>query len=165
MTIAPGAPIEADDITDLVDLPGCRAYASAAVSATVSGTLTLVPMGGESYDDTGSMHSTSSNTSRIVIPSTGRYHVVAQASFAANATSRRAVTVRLNAAGSNSGGTQIMLTSVQASASSGTTIQATDEINFNAGDYIEMFTVQVSGGPLNVDLGEFITFMAVRKLP
>ena len=139
----------------------CRAYSSAGVSATVNNTLTLVPFGAESYD-TASMHSTSSNTSRIIVPVAGNYHIIAQCGWAFNATGRRTITVRKNAAGVSGGGTQVMINTLNGSANSGTQFQVTDDLELLANDYLEMFALQQSTVTLDVASGETNTFMVVR---
>lgn len=138
----------------------CRAYATATTS-TVNSTLTLIPLGGESYDIPTTMHSTSSNTSRVIAPVNGCYHILAQVTWAANTTSRRLITVRKNAAGLAGGGTQVINTSV-APASSATQFQALDELELLASDYLEIFAFQASGGALDVTSGETNTFLIMR---
>lgn len=139
----------------------CRAYSSAGVTASANNTLVLVPLGAESYDIPTTMHSVSSNTSRITVPVAGCYHIVAQVTWAANVTGRRLVTVRKNAAGSSGGGTQVMNNSVGA-ATSTTQFQVADELELAANDYLEIFAFQASGGTLDIVAGETNTFMIVR---
>lgn len=151
--------------SDLVP-PGhtrCRAYSSAGVAATANNALTLVPLGAESYD-TATMHSTVTNTSRIVVPVAGCYHIIAQATWSANTTGRRAISVRKNAAGASGGGTQIIVGSWAATASSGPTYQCSDDLELAANDYVEFFTFQniSPSATLDVAAGETSTFMVVR---
>ncbi|GIF71914.1 hypothetical protein [Asanoa siamensis] len=170
MTIAAGADILATDVTALTTRiaalespPRCRAWSSAGVASSANNSLVLVPLDSESYDSA-SMHSTGTNNSRIVIPSAGTYKVLAQANWSANATGRRAISVRLNAAGSGSGGTEIMLASRAPAPASGTQLQVADELVFAQNDYIEMFTLQSSGGTLTVGGGQYATWLLARKV-
>ena len=140
----------------------CRAYSSAGVAATVNNTLTLVPFASESYDSVPAMHDTGVNPSRITVPVSGSYHIIAQCGWAANTVGRRVVAVRKNAAGAAAGGTQIMIVSQAPTPGSGAQIQVTDEIVLAAGEYVEMFALQQSTVALDVTSGETNTFMVVR---
>lgn len=64
---------------------GCFAYASSGQSITSS--LTAVTFNSESYD-TDSYHDTSSNTSRMTVPSTGYYRVIGLVTTDGNAAAR-----------------------------------------------------------------------------
>lgn len=141
-------------------LARCRAYATAVASCT-NNTLTLVPLGGESYDSA-TMHSTVSTTSRVSAPTNGCYNVLAQVSWAANATGRRVITIRKNAAGASGGGTQVAQVGIAASPASGTGVVAATDLMLNAGDYLEIFALQSSGGALDASSGEDSTFLSLR---
>jgi len=138
----------------------CRAYSSAGVPGTTNGATTLVPLGAETYDTAG-MHSTVINTSRITVPVSGAYLIIAQIAWATNASGRRGIFVRKNAGGNGGAGTQIMVTSQAASPMSGTTISVQDVLELASGDHVEMWAYQSSGVALDVSSGETNTFLTV----
>lgn len=137
-----------------------RAYATATTS-TANNTLTVVPLGGESYDS-GTMHSTGSQTSRVIAPVAGIYDLKVQVSWAANASGRRVATIRKNAAGSAAGGTQVAQVSIPTSPTSGTGVVLVTDIQLAANDYLEIFALQTSGGSLDVSSGEDSTYACLR---
>lgn len=138
-----------------IDPPGCSIYNSAAVSA-LNNTATILNANSENFDND-SMHSTSTNTSRITIQTAGRYLLSAQVGFAANATGNRQVGLYKNGVSvpgdelhDNGGGTN------------STGIGYTRTLVLAAGDYVEIAATQRSGGALNVTLTEFVAFFMTR---
>jgi len=101
----------------------------------------------EQYD-TSSFHSTVSNTSRITMPSTGKYLISGISSFEANGTGARflfyylngALTARIFCVGQQGSGTE-------------PGISFAHVISFNANDYIEFYAYQTSGVSLNYQSG------------
>lgn len=106
----------------------------------------LVNGGTEDYD-TDAMHDMSANGTRYVATYTGRYKLRANGTWASNATGTRAVWWEKNRAGT-SGGTRYGISEVGANGSSTTAQIAVDEIDLVAGDYMEVFVFQNSGGVL-----------------
>lgn len=86
--------VAAQDMIDIQYPPNCSAYNSTGQTIT-TGTVTALTFDSEQYD-TASMHSTSSNTSRITVPSAGKYQLVAQVLFDINSTGRRLFNFRKN---------------------------------------------------------------------
>lgn len=138
-----------------------RVYRSTALS-TSTGTAVLVGMDAETTDSPG-WHSTSSNTDRITPNLSGLYLVMAGASFAASATGYREVTLWRNGL------------SGQAIASIGRGIACTGSVSNNLAvsgvftangstDYFGLGVEQSSGGALNVNGGEFLTWLSVTFL-
>jgi hypothetical protein len=125
--------------------PSCRVFNSADISIP-NATNTAITFNSERWDN-GAMHSTSSNTSRITIPSGGggKYLFIARCTFAANATGTRGLFLRLN--GSTLFGEDF---ETSASASAGTRLETQALYNVAAGDYVEAIAYQDSGGALNV---------------
>ena len=133
---------------------GCQVYNSAAVSHSTSGTRQAMTYDTESWDLDGAatgFHSTSSNTSRITVPTglAGIYWITGACSFPANATGNvRMIGIRLNAGttyyaisdpwynGPTS--SQIVESSVSALA------------KLAAADYVELITNQDSGAAMNI---------------
>lgn len=136
----------------LLDPPTVNAYRNAALNAA-DNTQTLVSLDSEDYD-TASFHSTSTNPSRLNIPYDGRYRIIAWVGFDANSSGDRGIQVRKNAAGSSAGGTYLLDKVERAPSSSrNSRIGLTLETGLVAGDYIEMFALQTSGGTLAFDVG------------
>lgn len=129
---------------------GCQAYNNSNI-AIGNASFTLVTLNSESYDSS-SMHSTSSNTGRVVAPSAGYYLASAKVKFAYHATGLRAIVVNVNSGGAIGGGT-IIAYHAQMAISSGsfdTPFMIATPVYLNANDYVEMFVYQNSGGNLNL---------------
>lgn len=62
------------NLNQIASPPYCNLYATAATTMTTAGTVYAVAFDGE-VADTESMHSTSTNTSRITIVTAGLYHI------------------------------------------------------------------------------------------
>jgi hypothetical protein len=104
------------------------------------------------FYDSHSAHDNSTNNSRISAPESGLYDIRVSVEFEANATGSRRVNVRKNAAGNQASGTSLRFKVVNAVAGAGneTTVDLAFEAQLAAGDYIEVFCHQTSGGALNV---------------
>lgn len=139
--------LTAAELNDAFSPPRCRLTNSAAFVHNSTGNNLAVTFDTETHD-TGGMHSTSSNTSRITIPTggSGMYLLGGGVEFAANATGYRQVALRIN-------GTTVIAGS-RATSASGTvaTLLMTNCIYpLNAGDYVELTAFQNSGGNLNIN--------------
>ena len=140
---------------------GCRAFPSS--DQTISNnTGTTVNLGNETYDTDG-FHSTSTNTSRMTIPSgkNGYYLVIGKIGYFSNTTGARQVRLLKN-------GTIIEFNSA-ASAGAGaagnkTVYSSSAIINCAVGDYIEMAAYQDSGGNLNLDGSSDTTSLTIQFL-
>src|SRR5512139_267514 len=75
---------------------GCRVYNNAAINIA-NDTVTALTFNSERFDTNG-IHSTALNTGRLTCQTAGTYVITAHAAFAANATNRRQITIRLNGA-------------------------------------------------------------------
>jgi hypothetical protein len=125
--------------------PMCRIYNSGNLSIATA-TNTSLTFDSERYD-VGGCHSTSTNTSRLTVPTGGAgvYHIGGCAVFAATATGIRALWVLLNSStrivqkldAATSGGDQAMAVSC--------------DYKLAAGDYVELQVIQSSGGLLNIN--------------
>lgn len=147
----------------LLDQPRVSLYRSATLSLTTA-TWTQVTWDSESWD-TDTMHSTGSNTSRLVFTTAGRYWLNVAAWFDANATGSRGVNLTKNGAGSRSASNVVLSDAVLSAASIGETfVGVTVERAFAAGDYIELFVYQNSGGALNLQAGTNKTVLQARRL-
>lgn len=133
-----------DDLEYLArNRPHCRVYNSAAISLTHN-TDAALTFNSERYD-VGGCHSTASNTSRITIPAGegGKYLLTGHVEFASNATGDRQLSFRLN------GTTVLAAQRVGANGSSVTILSLSTVYALAAGDYVELWALQSSGGALN----------------
>ena len=124
---------------------GCSLYKTA--NQTIShDTITQVTFDAEAYDTDG-FHSTSTNTSRITIPTGkgGKYLFTFQTQWDLNGTGDRSIYYYKNGAN----GTAMVRYSI-VSGSYYTIQNASIVLDLVAGDYIEMYVLQSSGGNLNI---------------
>tara|TARA_R110000868_G_scaffold296804_1_gene557170 strand:+ start:227 stop:1078 length:852 start_codon:yes stop_codon:yes gene_type:complete len=138
---------------------GCLAVTTAASQSISNATFTAKSFPGTDVYDTDGFHDPATNNSRITIPTGlgGYYLVYGQVNWDANATGRRLLYIRKN-------GTAIYFVEGFASSAS---IYPTNTVsiidNFAAGDYLELFVYQNSGGSLNVLGDPAATFFGVKK--
>jgi hypothetical protein len=127
------------------DAPHARVYNSTSFSHTTSGNWLAVTFDSERYD-TGAMHSTASNTTRLTVPSGagGVYAIGGTVDFAANTTGQRGIGLWLN------GSTFLAKNVVDALASGGNQMSVYTEYLLAASDYVELLTYQSSGGALTI---------------
>lgn len=125
---------------------GARAYRNSAQNISHA-TLTAVEYNAETYD-TDSFHSTSTNTSRFTIPTGkgGYYALHVMLTYQENSTGIRDLRFYKN--GSE---LQMLRTAGQPGANALTGMFGTYVGNFAAGDYLECYAYQNSGGTLTVD--------------
>lgn len=133
---------------------GVGCYKSASTQSIANDTATAVTFDAEEFDTDG-FHSTSTNTSRITIPSgkDGKYLFLGVCEFASNSTGNRAIDFRKNGSIAQRGLRVMPVTD----SGDVTNISASAILNLVAGDYVEMFAFQKSGGNLNVDNGQTVT--------
>jgi len=137
---------------------GSRVYNSTTQSIS-NATNTKITFDTESYD-TNSYHSTTTNTSRFTIPTTGYYRLDAQISFDANATGSREISIWKN-------GGQIVdyRTGAATQASVPTTISCCAQVSATAGDYFEINIYQTSGGTRTTfSPGEQFNLFSIQSL-
>jgi hypothetical protein len=133
----------------------CFAYQGTTATTLTTAVAAALAMDAELFD-TSTMHSTSVNPSRITTPSTGYYKAIARVGFASNATGYRMVEIRLN-------GTSIAQTRVPAISGAATVVECTCEHPLAAGQYLEVWATQTSGGNLATALGYGITGLNVAR--
>ncbi len=124
---------------------------SSGQQAITDSTNTAVTFDQEEWD-TDNMHSTSSNTSRLVVPSGqgGHYLVMGQVAFDNNAVGHRNLKIRVNGSSSTwlAKSNQTMLGSTDCQ-----WLQVSKVIALSAGDYVELIAYQTSGTTLNIGIG------------
>jgi len=132
---------------------GCS-LENAAISIS-NNTDTIATFSGELYD-TDSMHSTSSNTSRITIPTGkgGYYEIRWSAIWASSTSGNRRIRLLKN-------GSSFEFGPIQTVAGVGLTMIANSSVvSTVAGDYWELQVFQDSGGALNIGQGGSLMFQA-----
>lgn len=136
-------------VRDVAQAQNCRANNSGAISVA-NASWTLVTFDSERFD-VDAMHNTSSNTGRFVAQRTGRYLFGCSIRWASNATGYRLLQARINSGGSGSGGTELAQCSNNPISGTYTQQTLSSYYTLTAGDYIEFFGFQTSGGALNIE--------------
>jgi hypothetical protein len=142
-----------DPIDFLMSPPRVHAYDNTGLSCA-DNTDTLLTLSGEQYD-TDTMHSTASNTSRIVFTTAGLYAVSCTIQFPNATYTASNIMVRLNAAGNAAGGTGLRTQNYQTAR----VPQMHFHRFFNAADYIEFWILQASGGSRTTVAGPLATYV------
>jgi hypothetical protein len=143
-------------IADSLSPPRCYAYQGTTATTLTTGAAAALPLDSELFDTPGTMHSLVTNTSRIVLPTSGYYRVIARVGFASNATGFRRVVIALN-------GTNIAETRVPAVSGAATVAECVAEWPAAAGQYFEMQAQQNSGGNLDTATGYPFTGLYVTR--
>lgn len=126
--------------------PQARVYNNAAIAITTA-TVTTLTLNSEDYDlgTVTEQHSTAAVTSRLTCRVPGLYQTSAHLEYAANAVGYRALGIFYN------GAATLALQRVPAVADGTVTaLSVSTGYRLAVGDYIEMVTLQSSGGNLNV---------------
>ena len=137
---------------------GASAYKASAQTIS-NNTQTAITWSNE-YFDTDAFHSTVTNTSRFTIPSgkDGKYLFTATARFVANSTGIRSWTYYKN------GSSAMQPGCMNAMSSGGSATVAVYATSLVAGDYIELFCFQTSGGNLDITADTDSTYITVTYL-
>lgn len=131
--------------------PRANVYHNATQSLGTSGTPAALAMNSE-YNDSASLHDNSTNNSRLTIPSgqDGWWLFSAYCEFAANATGQRKLYLQVN-------GTTVFASVVVDAAASGVTqLTVAGLVAVTAGQYVEVWASQNSGGALNVSASPYL---------
>ena len=108
------------------------------------------------------------NPSRLAVPTsqTGLYSIRGSVTFPTNGTGVRRIQIRKNAAGSATGGTLIGTTHIPTLTTSGaaTTVVLGRDAYLTAGDYVEVFVLQNSGGSLTTTTAEAYTSFSINRV-
>jgi hypothetical protein len=134
-----GLGVQAQDV-------GALAYDVSSTPAVQSETETFLTFDSEEWD-TANLHDPTVNPGRLTVPSAGKYLVVANVGFEANASGARNLYINVN-------GTAYTASQVYVNASthpsSETLLVATAIVSLNAGDYVTIGIGQNSGAPLSL---------------
>jgi hypothetical protein len=129
--------------------PRCYAYKTAS-GALADTTWDEINFGAEAYDSHAA-HDNVTNNSRLVAPESGLYTIKAHLTFATNANGIRGLDIRKNAAGVQTAGTDLAFVVIAGNGTTQSRLIASVDAQLTAGDYIEVFGYQGSGGALNVE--------------
>lgn len=124
---------------------GARVYNNAALTiATAS--WTALTFNAERWDTDG-FHSTTSNTSRLTVPAglSGVYAIFANVDWGVSTVGRRLLAIRLN------GSTELAIDGRITESGGNSSCMVATLYSLSAGDYIECYVYQGSGGNLNVN--------------
>jgi hypothetical protein len=139
---------------------GCLAFPSGNTTLS-NAAYTTINMNSETFDTDG-FHSTTTNTSRLTVPSgkDGYYHIIASGPFGANATGVRILNIRKN------GANLAKAYTAGATAAGGVSVTNHYIANLAVGDYIEVQAMQNSGGNLDLEGGAdgSDTYLAMYKV-
>lgn len=134
-----------DNLNFLYGAPSCRAYHNAA-QAIVTATETGLAFNSERFDND-TMHSTATNTDRITANTAGRYLLISNGQFAANATGYRQWDIAISV-GPAYVGMEILPV---VSAAAATVMNVATYYAAAVTNYFYTSVIQTSGGNLNVD--------------
>jgi hypothetical protein len=124
-------------------LPAARVYNSINFSLALNNTTYSVPFNSERFD-TDTIHSTGSNSERLTCKTDGIYYIWFGASFDANTTGFRQISIRLN-------GTIALVRQRQTAVNGDNTEMSISTIYaLTATDYVEARVLQTSGGALDL---------------
>jgi hypothetical protein len=148
--------------------PQCYAYLN-ATATTVSGTWLLVPLQAEMFDVVQSgdspSHDNTTNNSRIYFRTAGKYEVSGQVGFTVNTNGYRQAEVKINSGGVETGGTQVVQSGQSPTSTIVTAVPIVPvAVSVAAGDYVELFANQNSGGNLDLFAGSGRTFLRTRLI-
>lgn len=123
--------------------PGCRANRTTTQSISNNAS-TAVQLNAADSHDTGALHDTSTNNTRITVATAGIYLIQGQIDWAASTIGRRGSLIRLN------GATELAKQNLSADADD-PVVQVVTLYSLAASDYVELLAYQNSGGSLNLD--------------
>ena len=156
LTVAGGVPTWAAPAGTTPAFVGCSLYNSATISLS-NATITTLTWNTEKFD-TDSFHSTSSNTSRITIPSgkAGKYKVLFNGMYSGNSTGQRQAVIAKN-------GT-IIEKFFQSAVNEPTSGNGNTILDLTVGDYLEVQVYQSAGTTLSFDITDTFGFFQVQYL-
>ena len=131
-----------DNVTSLDTGYGCKLKTDTAQTLTTANDTPLT-FDAETFDDN-SLHSTSTNPSRITIPDAGRYLVIGYAAFATSNVGSRRLEIRIN------GMVQNRVNDAAPSSGGPCYLSLSEVVVLTAGQYVELSAIQSSGGDLNI---------------
>jgi hypothetical protein len=148
-----------EDESNSTNIVGVRVLRTSAQSISHN-TETAIQYTSETFD-THNFHDNTNNNTRMTVPSGkgGLYLLTANANFASNSTGRRALLFRKN------GSTTFAQSEWGNSASNAPHMNLSSMIDMVAGDYVEVFVFQSSGGNLNISTYLNASFIRLGTIP
>lgn len=147
-----------DNEIDSTGAPSCWASRSTTVNIS-NNTLTAVTWNSHAWDNAG-VHSTSVNPTRFTAPVDGIYWLQSWVHWDMNATGIRVNEFLINGSGNiNASDGRPALTGWSVGHG------ATGIVSLTAGQYVELFAYQNSGGALGIAVNSFVYFQWLRKHP
>lgn len=142
----------------LLNPPRCSASQQSSVQTLTTATWAAITFDTEDYD-TDTMHNNTTNPSRFTANTAGLYELRGYIFYSSNATGVRYAQLRKNAAGSSTGGTELLTEIFNAVGTSTSTRGpgASKEVYLAAGDYVELFGYQNSGASLALLAGSSLS--------
>jgi hypothetical protein len=139
---------------DAAAFVGARAYRATAFNVP-NAAFTAIPLNGETFD-TGTLHDTSTNPSRITVPTDGHYIAAGVIRYQAGAGNFRLVGIYRN-------GSQI---ATNWTSGAGLGVPVADIVPCSAGDYLELYGYQDTGAALALEVGGAAAgnFLSVARL-
>jgi hypothetical protein len=134
-----------DVLNFLLNPPGCQVRRT-TVQSIPNTTPTAVSFDAEDLDND-TMHDPASNPTRITCNTPGRYLISGIYGCDPNATGQRELRIVKNATGTSISGARV-ITKPDGTIGS-VVVSPTMEVSLVAGDFLEMYIVQTSGGALN----------------
>jgi hypothetical protein len=139
------------DVNFLGEADRCVMATDTTDQTLTSGTWKAIAFGSEEYDSAGGFHSTVTNTSRLTVPTGygGIYNVLVSVTFDQVAATGLSVQVRKNGAASTAASLQTGQPSFTSlTANHIPIVNLAGQLRLAAGDYLEVYALQVSGGNL-----------------
>jgi hypothetical protein len=133
--------------------PQGKAWGS-GVTNMLNNTATVIPLATQIWDNANMWDG--AQPSRLTAPIDGRYLILANVGFDANAVGRRICQIRAN------GATMVTEQATNTAATGTAVIHAASEYDLLAGQYVEMLGLQTSGGALNSTAVIHQTWMSMR---
>jgi hypothetical protein len=149
-----------DDLKFLKNVDRVRVYQSASQSVADQA-WEHITFDSEDYDS-GGLHSTSSNTDRLVAQVDGWYQVKGQVTWESNATGRRDIQIRKNDTSSDAtAGTRWARVNTTAVGSDETMMQIVADVYLGVNDYVGLYVWQNSTGGLEAKAGSAVTWFSM----
>lgn len=150
-TTAPSSPLTSDIWIDTdasaTPFTGCSVHRTTSDHSIASGSYVAVQWNGERYD-TNTFHNNVTNNTLLTVPFAGYYHIEANVVFAASATGLRSAGFALN--GGITAETTGSFNLVTPVSGDYTGVHTAQDILLTAGDYLEVYAYQNTGGALGL---------------
>jgi hypothetical protein len=146
-------------------VPQARVYLTSATNHTSTGNWQKVPLDTSTFDLGADAAHFDNTNDRLLIHRSGLYLVQGSIIFAANGTGIRSLQLAPNGSTPSTGTGTIDTDAIAGSAAAGATLRGSTIWRFNAGDYVELYGFQSSGGNLAYSVGSpRLTWLSIAWL-